>query len=83
MGVRMVMESPLGRSDGLKATEQILDERLALVLHRYLLLGDDVFFESLCNLVKRISSAGAIPLLSRLLGRWASGFDLRSRAYRT
>ncbi|MCF4995411.1 hypothetical protein GIW69_07475 [Pseudomonas syringae] len=70
----------LGRSDGLKATEQLLDERLAPILHRYLLLGDDVFFESLCNLVKRISSPAAVPLLSGLLGRWASRFDVRSPA---
>ncbi len=68
----------LGRLDGLKATEPLLDERLAPVLHRYLLLGDDAFFESLCNLAQRISSAVAVPILSGLLGRWASRFDVAS-----
>ena len=68
----------LGRLDGLKATEPLLDERLAPVLHRYLLLGDDAFFESLCNLAQRISSAMAVPILSGLLGRWASRFDVAS-----
>jgi hypothetical protein len=68
----------LGRLDGLKATEPLLDERLAPVLHRYLLLGDDAFFESLCNLAQRISSPVAVPILSGLLGRWASRFDVAS-----
>lgn len=68
----------LGRHDGLKVTEPLLDERLAPILHRYLMLGDDAFFESLCNLVQRISSPAALPLLSGLLGRWASRFDVTS-----
>ena len=68
----------LGRLDGLKATKPLLDERLGPILHRYLLLGDDTFFESLSNLVLRISSPAAVPLLSGLLGRWASRFDLAS-----
>jgi hypothetical protein len=68
----------LGRYDGLKATEHLLDERLTPILHRYLLLGDDSFFESLCNLVKRVSSSAAVPLLSGLLERWACRFDVRS-----
>lgn len=68
----------LGSFSGLKATGSLLDDRLAPVLHRYLSLGDDVFFESLCNLVKRISSPAAVPLLSGLLGRWASRLDSRS-----
>ncbi|MDE2259754.1 MAG: hypothetical protein KGK17_05450, partial [Betaproteobacteria bacterium] len=70
----------LGRLDGLKATESLLDERLAPILHRYLLLGDDAFFESLCNLVQRILSPAAVPLLLGLLGRWASRFDVTSPA---
>jgi len=70
----------LGSFDGLKATESLLDERLAPILHRYLLLGDDVFFESLCNLVQRILSPAATPLLLGLLGRWASHFDVTSHA---
>ncbi|MGZ3240052.1 MAG: hypothetical protein ACXU7Z_06480, partial [Burkholderiaceae bacterium] len=70
----------LGQLAGLKATESLLDERLAPILHRYLLLGDDAFFESLCNLVQRILSPEAIPLLSGLLGRWASNYDLTSPA---
>jgi hypothetical protein len=68
----------LGRLDGLKATKPLLDERLVPILHRSLLLGDDAFFESLSNLVLRISSPAAAPLLSGLLGRWASRFDLAS-----
>lgn len=68
----------LGRYDGLKATEHLLDERLTPILHRYLLLGDDTFFESLCNLVKRVSSSAAVPLLSGLFERWACRFDVRS-----
>ncbi len=68
----------LGRLDGLKATAPLLDERLAPILQRYLLLGDDAFFESLCNLVERISSPAAVPLLSGLLERWASRFDVAS-----
>jgi hypothetical protein len=68
----------LGRLDGLKAIEPLLDERLAPILHRHLLLGDDAFFESLCNLVQRISVPTAVPLLSGLLGRWASRFDVTS-----
>ena len=68
----------LGRIDGLKATEKLLDERLAPILHRYLFLGDDAYFESLCNLVQRIASPVAVPLLSGLLGRWASQFDSMS-----
>jgi hypothetical protein len=68
----------LGRLDGLQATGSLLDERLAPILHRYLMLGDDDFFESLCNLVQRISSQAAIPLLSGLLARWASRIDVRS-----
>lgn len=70
----------LGRFDGLKATESLLDERLAPILHRYLLLGDDAFFESLCNLVQRILTPAAVPLLLGLLGRWASRFDVISPA---
>lgn len=70
----------LGRDDGLKATEQLLDERLVPILHRYLLLGDNAFFESLCSLVKRISSPAAVPLLSGLLERWASCFGAWSPA---
>lgn len=68
----------LGSLDGIKATAPLLDERLAPILHRYLLLGDDAFFESLCNLVQRISSPVAVPLLSGLLARWASRFDVTS-----
>jgi hypothetical protein len=68
----------LGRLDGLKATEPLLDERLAPILYRYLLLGDDAFFESLCNLAQRISSPAAVPLLSGLLRRWASRCDVSS-----
>ncbi|MFZ2318422.1 MAG: hypothetical protein WAW12_00990, partial [Pseudomonas sp.] len=70
----------LGRSDGIKATEHLLDERLAPILQRYILLGDDALFESLCNLVKQIRSPSAVPLLSGLLGRWVSRFDVRSQA---
>ena len=70
----------LGRLNGLKATESLLDERLAPILHRYLLLGDDAFFESLCNLVQRILSPAAVPLLLGLLRRWASRFDVTSVA---
>jgi hypothetical protein len=73
----------LGCLDGLKATEPLLDERLAPILHRYLLLGDDAFFESLCNLVQRISSPAAVPLLWGLLGRWSSRFDITSPAPQT
>lgn len=68
----------LGRLDGLRATERLLGQRLAPILHRYLLLGDDAFFESLCNLVQRISSPAAVPLLAGLLRRWASRFDVAS-----
>lgn len=68
----------LGSIDGLKATQSLLDARLAPILQRYLLLGDDRLFESLCNLVKPISSPEAVPLLSGLLGRWASRFDPKS-----
>lgn len=68
----------LGSLSGLKAVGPILDDRLVLILHRHLSLGDDVFFESLCNLVKQISSPAAVPLLSGLLGRWASRLDNRS-----
>lgn len=68
----------LGRLDGLTATGPLLDDRLAPIVHRCLFLGDDAFFESLCNLVRRISSQAAIPLLSGLLSRWASRFDATS-----
>lgn len=68
----------LGRFDCLTAIKPLLDERLVPILHRYLLLGDDAFFESLCNLVQRISSSAVVPLLSGLLGRWASRFDVTS-----
>ncbi|OZB70585.1 hypothetical protein [Thiomonas sp. 13-64-67] len=70
----------VGCPDGLKATGPLLDERLAPILHRYLALGDDAFFESLCNLVQQISSLAAVPLLSGLLRRWASRFDITSPA---
>nr|WP_315594884.1 hypothetical protein [uncultured Cupriavidus sp.] len=62
----------LGRPEGLKATELLLNEKLAPILHRYVLMGDDAFFESLCNLVQRVESPAAVPILSGLLGRWAS-----------
>lgn len=68
----------LGSIEGMRVTEPLLDERLAPILHRYLLLGDDAFFESLCNLVQRILSPAAVPLLSGLLRRWASRFDIKS-----
>ncbi|WP_162631604.1 ATP-binding protein [Burkholderia sp. JP2-270] len=68
----------LGSLSGLKATGPLLDDRLVPILHRYLSLGDDAFFESLCNLVNRISSPAAVPLLSGLLRRWASRLDIRS-----
>ena len=68
----------LGNLNGLKATEPLLDERLAPIMHRYLMLGDDAFFESLCNLAQRIEGRTAAPLLSGLLGRWAARFDLKS-----
>lgn len=62
----------LGKLGGVGATEEMLDERLAPALHRHLLLGDDCFFESLCNLSLRISSPAAVRVLSGLLGRWIS-----------
>ena len=68
----------LGSPSGLKAAGPLLDDRLVPILHRYLSLGDDVLFNSLSNLVKRISSPAAIPLLSGLLGRWASRLDIGS-----
>lgn len=70
----------LGCFNGLKATEPLLDERLTSILHRYVLLGDDVLFESLCNLVQRISSPAAVPLLSALLERWTTRFHITSPA---
>ncbi len=70
----------LGKPGGIGATEGMLDQRLAPILHRNLLLGDDTFFESLCNLSLRISSPAAVSVLSGLLGRWASRLDSTSNA---
>lgn len=68
----------LGKQDGLKVVRSLLDERLVPVLHRCLPLGDDDFFEILCNLVQQVSSEKAVPVLAGLLARWASRFNTRS-----
>ncbi|MBY3574324.1 HEAT repeat domain-containing protein [Rhizobium laguerreae] len=65
----------LGKFGGAKAVETFLDERLVPALNRCALLGSDEFFEALCNLAQHVVSRKAIPLLSALLGRWASRVD--------
>ena len=52
------------------------------ILHRYLLLGDDAFFESLCNLVQRISSPAAVPSFRDCLGDGRLASISRHRSYR-
>lgn len=68
----------LGKFGGTTAVEPLLDDRLAPIINRCISLGDDAFFECLCNLVQRVSPQAAIPLLSGLLSRWASRFELTS-----
>jgi len=70
----------LGKFGGVATVEHLLDERLGPIISRSALLGDDVFFENLCNLLRHVQSQAAVPLLSALLGRWASRFDLASSA---
>jgi len=68
----------LGKFGGIASAEPLLDDRLAPIITRCALLGDDEFFESLCNLLRHVVSKAAVPPLSALLGRWASRFDRTS-----
>jgi len=69
----------LGSSNCLKMAKPLLDERLASILQRHLWVGDDIFFESLCNSAQHIPSSTALPLLAGLLKRWASCIESTSR----
>jgi len=68
----------LGNYQGLMVTGPLLDDRLAPIIHRFISLGDDAFFEALCNLTSQIQSSAADPILKCLLDRWVSRFDLQA-----
>lgn len=68
----------LGSYQGLMVTGPLLDDRLAPIVHRFISLGDDAFFEALCNLALHIQSSAAGPILKCLLDRWVSRFDLQA-----